>query len=145
VDSRHRIRVALNAKRPPAGERAIADAEMIARDPEIEYLRATYREPFVRAFEDALAALSKDDRTILRLHYVDGANIGGIGTIYGVHRATVARWLVRIRTDVLAHTKERLTVRLGTDLDEAESVIGALAAEIDVTLSRVLARTSQNG
>jgi RNA polymerase sigma-70 factor (ECF subfamily) len=138
------VRLALNAKRPPAGERRASEAlpSEGPTDPEIDYLRAAYREPFARAFEDALATLPKDDRTVLRLHYVDGVNIDGIGTVFGVHRATVSRWLVRIRSDVLARAKDLLATRLGAKVDEAESVIGVLAGEIDVTLSRVLGRSA---
>jgi RNA polymerase sigma-70 factor (ECF subfamily) len=133
------IRIALNAKRPLAGEGAAMDLGIDApRDPEIDYLRATYREPFARAFEQALTLLPKDDRTVLRLHYVDGVNIDGIGKVFGLHRATIARRLVRIRADLLAGAKVLLAERLGADVHEAESLMGALAEEIDVTLSRVL-------
>jgi RNA polymerase sigma-70 factor (ECF subfamily) len=135
------LRVALNAKRggetaPPPDDRVLGATD----DPEIEYLRARYNEPFTQAFGDALAALGDDDRTILRLHYVDGLNIEGIGRIYGVHRATVARWLARIRSEVLEAARVRLAAQLGADADEAESVIGVLAGELDMTLSRILGR-----
>jgi RNA polymerase sigma-70 factor (ECF subfamily) len=76
------------------------------------------------------------------LHYVDALHIDGIGRIYQVHRATVARWLVRIRSDVLGHTRALLAAELGTDTDEADSVIGGLAADVDLTLSRILATSS---
>jgi RNA polymerase sigma-70 factor (ECF subfamily) len=115
-----------------------ADDETSLDDPEYEHLRAQYREPFRKAFESALGELPKDDRTVLRLHYVDGLNIEGIGRVFQVHRATVARWLVRIRQDVLTRAKALLAERLGAEIDEAGSVIGVLGAEIELTLSRVL-------
>jgi RNA polymerase sigma-70 factor (ECF subfamily) len=135
------LRLALNAKRgggtaPPPDDHVFGPAE----DPELDYLRARYKEPFTRAFGEALAALSDEDRTILRLQYVDGLNIEGIGRIYGVHRATVARWLARIRSEVLEAARTRLATELGADADEAESVIGVLGGELEMTLSRVLGR-----
>jgi RNA polymerase sigma-70 factor (ECF subfamily) len=138
------LRLAFNAKRGAKGAReGDAEREDVAiDDPEIDYLRAQYREPFVRSFKGALAALPKDDRTVLRLHYVDGVNIEGIGRIFQVHRATVARWLVRIRSDVLARAKALLAEEVGAELEEAGSVIGALAGEIDLTLSRALGAAS---
>jgi RNA polymerase sigma-70 factor (ECF subfamily) len=130
--------LAYNEKRRKStgGERA-AD-EVALEDPEAEYLRAQYRAPFVRAFKSAFEALPKDDRSILCMHYVDGASIDSIGRVFNVHRATVARWLVRIRRDVLARAKELLAEQLGAEVDEAASVIAVLADELDVTLSRVL-------
>jgi RNA polymerase sigma-70 factor (ECF subfamily) len=133
------LRLALNAKRgggtaSPPDDRVLGATD----DPELGYLRARYKEPFTRAFGEALAALGDDDRTILRLHYVDGLNIDGIGRIYGVHRATVARWLARIRSEVLEAARVRLAMELGADADEAESVIGVLGGDLEMTLSRVL-------
>jgi RNA polymerase sigma-70 factor (ECF subfamily) len=138
------LRLAFNEKRGGRDKAAsLTPPESAALDdPEIEVLRAQYREPFARAFEAALAGLPKDDRTVLRLYYVDGANIEGIGRIFQVHRATVARWLVRIRTDVLVQAKVRLAEQVGADLEEAASVMAALAADVDVTLSRVLGGAS---
>jgi RNA polymerase sigma-70 factor (ECF subfamily) len=144
------LRLAFNAKRgakaasgqAPEEERP---AEGAAPDPEVEYLRAQYRESFARSFKDALGGLSKDDRTILKLHYVDGVNIDGIGRIFQVHRATVARWLVRIRADVLARAKARLAEHVGAEPDEAESVVAALVGEVDFTLSRALGAVSVDG
>jgi RNA polymerase sigma-70 factor (ECF subfamily) len=134
------LRLALNATRGTrrSGRMEDLEPEHAIFDPEGDYLRAQYREPFIRAFESALAQLPKDDRTILRLHYVDGLNIDGIGRIYDVHRATIARRLVRIRGNVLAETRRLLAIELGADLAEATSVVNMLADEVDVTLSRVL-------
>jgi RNA polymerase sigma-70 factor (ECF subfamily) len=71
-------------------------------------------------------------------------NIDGIGRVYQVHRATVARWLVRIRGDVLVAAKKLLAESLGAELEEAESVIGVLAGEVDLTLSRALGRATDS-
>jgi RNA polymerase sigma-70 factor (ECF subfamily) len=142
------LRLALNAKRGPL--MAARDDESEAEgtsldDPELEYLRSQYKAPFVRALQEAIGGLPKDDRTILRLHYVDGVNIDGIGRVFQVHRATVARWLVRIRAEVLARAKQRLAEQVGAEPDEASSVIGALAGEIDVSISRVLGKAVEGG
>jgi RNA polymerase sigma-70 factor (ECF subfamily) len=132
------VRLALNEKRGKTIVGGRAAEEVVLDDPEVDYLRAQYRAPFVRAFKSAFEALTKDDRTILYLHDVDGASIDAIGRIYKVHRATVARWLVRIRRDVLSRAKELLAEQLGAEIDEAGSVIAALAGELGVTLSHVL-------
>jgi RNA polymerase sigma-70 factor (ECF subfamily) len=141
------LRLAFNAKRGTRAARPEdGPGEDVAMDdPEADYLRAQYREPFARSLKEAIAGLSKDDRTILRLHYVDGVNIDGIGRVFQVHRATVARWLVRIRSDVLGRAKALLAQSVGAELDEADSVIGVLGGEIDWTLSRALGKGSDGG
>jgi RNA polymerase sigma-70 factor (ECF subfamily) len=135
------VRLALNAKRSAAlpGYSAVTTAEEPVGDPELEYLQTQYREPFARAFRHALELLDRSDRTILRLHYLDGLNIEGIAKIFRIHRATVARRLVRVRADVLGHVKVHLAKALGTELEDVDSVLGALASEFHVTLSRMLA------
>jgi RNA polymerase sigma-70 factor, ECF subfamily len=139
------LRLALNAKRDEKGAPTHDDAAFATTasgDPEMEQLRGLYRDAFGRAFREALGSLPKDDRTVLRLHYLDGVNIEGIGRIFGVHRATVARWLVRIRREALTRAKEALARDLGAEVEEAASVIGALAGEVDVTLSKALGSVS---
>ena len=57
----------------------LADAAIAEQDPELDYLRSRYRQQFHDAFVVALGALEDRDRTILRLHLVDGMNIDAIG------------------------------------------------------------------
>ena len=47
------------------------------------------------ALRNALATLEPRERNLLRLRYAAGLNIDAIGLAYGVHRATIARWLAR--------------------------------------------------
>ncbi|WP_395812894.1 sigma factor-like helix-turn-helix DNA-binding protein [Archangium minus] len=57
---------------------------------------------------EALAALPSRERTVLRLHLVEGLSLERIGTVYRTHKSTVSRWLARAREEVLAGTRSRL-------------------------------------
>jgi RNA polymerase sigma-70 factor (ECF subfamily) len=97
-----------------------------------------HREPFHAALQEALAALTTKDKTILRLHFLDGMNIDSLGLMFQVHRATVARWLVAIRTGVLQHVRQRLALDFGTSASEAQSLVRLLGADVQLSIQRIL-------
>jgi RNA polymerase sigma-70 factor (ECF subfamily) len=100
---------------------------------------------FRKALSDALAALETRDRTLLRLHYLDNMNIDILGTIYQVHRATVARWLKAIRTNVLKHVRLHLKATLGASASEVKSLVQMLGDNGGFSVACHLASGSQAG
>jgi RNA polymerase sigma-70 factor (ECF subfamily) len=90
------------------------------------------------AIEASLAELPTREKTVLRLHYIEGLNIEAIGTMYQVHRATVARWLLAIRASVLDKIRERLSITLPSTTSEIRSGFAELESELHVSISRVL-------
>lgn len=101
-------------------------------DPEIENLRARYAEPFKRALADAVRALPTDERNTLRLNVVDGLNIEQIGRIYGVHRATIARWIAHARETIASETRRLLLERLKLQPAELDSLVRLCRSRIDI-------------
>jgi RNA polymerase sigma-70 factor (ECF subfamily) len=97
-----------------------------------------HREAFREALQEALAMLTAREKTILRLHFLDGMNIDALGTLFQVHRATVARWLVSIRTRVLADVRGRLSLDIGASTSEAQSLVRLLRSEVQVSIQRIL-------
>jgi RNA polymerase sigma-70 factor (ECF subfamily) len=112
-------------------------------NPEVAAAKALYRDRFRAAVEESLAGLQSREKTILRLHVVDGLSIDGIGAIYRVHRATVARWLVAIRNGVIADLRKRLALHLGASPSEVRSLVQLLRDDIDVSAKRILGATSR--
>jgi hypothetical protein len=51
-------------------------------------------------------ALSLFEKSLLRLHYADGLDIGRIGRLYKIHRSTVARRLAEYRRKPREHAGE---------------------------------------
>jgi RNA polymerase sigma-70 factor (ECF subfamily) len=109
-------------------------------DPELRFLQEKYRAEFRAAFTEAAARLSSRDRNVLRYQALDGLSIDEIGALYGVHRATAARWIGRARELLVAGTRKALQARLGVDRDELDSVMRLIESRLDLSL-RSLMRT----
>jgi RNA polymerase sigma-70 factor (ECF subfamily) len=72
------------------------------------------------------------------MYFIDGLNIDVIGQVYFVHRATVARWLVRIRKRVFSSVSKRLQMELSASGSECRSILDAVRERLDFDLDRVL-------
>lgn len=112
-------------------------------DLELESLRARYQQPFREAFRDALLALPQDERNALRLNVAEGLNIAQIGQIYGVHRATVARWIASARDAIAANTRRLLAERLKLPAPDIESLVRLCQSRLDVGFSALSPSESQ--
>jgi len=135
-------RAALNAlaARKPGAEQ---DDALLARLPalgnvELDLLRRRMREAFRKAFDGAFASLSGADRTLLALHYVDGASMDALALHYGIHRATAARRVAAVRQALLERTLLELREGMNVDAAELDSLMRAAGSELDASLYRKL-------
>ena len=117
---------------------AIAKELASEDDPELYYLKGLYRRQFKEAFQEAFRGLEARQRTILRYQMLDGFNIDQIGAVYGVHRATVARWLKRVREDLLEATREILMAKVEVNRTEFDSIMRLIQSQLDVSVHRLL-------
>ncbi len=135
------IRTALNLhssrkSQPPSA--APAEPLLASPDPELQYLRARYKEQFNEAFVTALGGLEARDQTVLRLHLLDGLNIDRIGQLFDVHRATAARWLSHAREQLFDKTREALSEQLGLSATEFASIVRLIRSDLDLSVCRIL-------
>jgi RNA polymerase sigma-70 factor, ECF subfamily len=107
--------------------------------PEIALLRERYRPEVDAAFRTALAELPARSRALLRYHLIDGWSIDQIGTQYGVHRATAARWLTAARDDLGARMRADLARRLEITESQVDSIVELVTSRIELSLDRLLA------
>jgi RNA polymerase sigma-70 factor (ECF subfamily) len=134
-------REALTRKRTAARRRGLLDAaadDLAPGDPELHFLKSHYRAHFREAFADAVAALAPPDRTVLRHRFVDGLTLDQLARAAGVHRATAARSLARIRQELLESTRLGLHERLGVQAAEIDSVVRLIASNFEVSVQRLL-------
>ncbi|MDX2090059.1 MAG: sigma-70 family RNA polymerase sigma factor [Kofleriaceae bacterium] len=137
-------RIAMDlGRRAGAATRRAADAlDTVAEttdDPQLTFLKATYRAELAEAFREAAETLSPEQRNLLRFHVVDRLTSDEVGAVYRVHRATAARWIERARDTLIARTRRRLLARLRVDAAELESILRIVRSRLDVSLNELLA------
>ena len=141
--SRELVRLAKAQQREePLEEHLIADPGY-GDDPALEELKAKYRAELADAFRTALSELPARERTLLRYQLIDGLTIDEIGAIFRVHRATAARWLAKIRDDLVTRTRSLMAESLGVDTDEAASIVRLVQSQLDVSVIRHLGPPSK--
>jgi RNA polymerase sigma-70 factor (ECF subfamily) len=107
-------------------------------DPELEFIRARYKTELEEAIAAALLELGDRERTLLRLHLGERLSIDTLGSMYGVNRATAARWLVAARQSLLERARAAIRARLGSSEAELESLGVLLQSQLHVSLARRL-------
>jgi RNA polymerase sigma-70 factor (ECF subfamily) len=106
--------------------------------PEIAFLKDRYRGDFEQALKESLARLPERQRTLLRLHIVNGVSVEKIGQMFAVSQPTASRWLAAARETLLADIKATLGNRLGASSQELASLAGMVASRLDLSLSMLL-------
>jgi RNA polymerase sigma-70 factor (ECF subfamily) len=136
------LRVASNRRRaehPHADLAAVPEAELLPRvDPELAIVRARYRPVFDEALRAAFGELTPRERTLFRMHYVDGLSVDRIGAVYNVHRATVARWIAAAREGLFERITARLRAHLHVSTAELESLLTVVRSGLQVSLGALL-------
>jgi RNA polymerase sigma-70 factor (ECF subfamily) len=121
-----------------ASDDGLADLAAVADDPELQYLKAHYREAWKAAFTAAAGELDARDRNLLRLHHLAGVTLEQLAAIYNVHRATVVRWLGDVRRRLLAGTRTRLGATLAVSSDELDSILALIGSRLEASVGRLL-------
>ena len=98
--------------------------------------RRVYRD----AFTAALATLTPRDRNLLRQQFIYGASIDELGALYGVHRATVARWIAQVRDTLLRRTRHHIGEALRLTGDDLDSAMARIGDHVDYSLRHTLSR-----
>ena len=121
--------------------------EQVDFGPEVQLLRAAYREAFQEAIAAAVAALTPKDRNLLRRHLVEHMTLEEMAAPYGVHLATVARRLMVLREEIAVSVRQHLAVRHGSrgGATSLESLAQAIRSEVYVSLAPLLGRTTESG
>jgi RNA polymerase sigma-70 factor (ECF subfamily) len=133
------IRIAISLRRKHHREDAPGDevlVELPAGDPspELDLMKHTYRAEFAEAFRSAVGALEPQQRNLLRQQVHDGLSIDRIGALYGVHRATAARWVASARETLIKEVRRELRVQLGVTPGELDSILELIKSRLDVSL-----------
>jgi RNA polymerase sigma-70 factor (ECF subfamily) len=136
------VRAALDLKAQREQETpdgGIAGAELTgALTPEAAVLKSRYYGTYQRLLREAIAALGSRERELLRLHFVEGMSAEQIGKRHGAHRATAARWLANIRSDVLSRVHVELKKALKISQTDLAGVTELGRSQLGVSMSALL-------
>jgi RNA polymerase sigma-70 factor (ECF subfamily) len=127
----------LNAKRGVSREVQDEDRlleEQAPVDGELHGMKEAYSAAFRVAFKAALSSLEPSERNLLRQHYLDGLTMEHIGSLHGVHRVTVHRWIDRARATLAERTRSNMAGALGLRDAEVKSVLRLIQSRLDVSL-----------
>jgi RNA polymerase sigma-70 factor (ECF subfamily) len=122
-------------KRSAERRRELTD-QLAAADVNVEawLLKARYGQLFQDALRAAVAALSEQERNVLRMHVVGQCSIDDIGRAYGVHRATAARWIERARAKIYGDVQSALCVEQRLTASEFKSLAAVMGGEAELSL-----------
>ena len=137
------LRAASNLRRDDAARAArdangAAPSSLTAVDPELALIQRRYGDEFRTALRDAFAALTEEERNVLRLYFNDGLNLDGIARVLGLSRATVGRRMISGRERVLAETLRLLGERIDASPTELLSILGVVRSKLDVSLGALV-------
>jgi len=124
-------------RRQEVGEEQLMLAVDEHDGPELAALKERLRSGFRSAIASAVSSLSVRQRTILRLHFVDGLTIDDVGALYHVHRATAARWLAAAKEALMQTSIARMQQQLGLSEEALASAQRLMRSQIDLSISRI--------
>lgn len=139
------VREGQSLKRSPQGRESplsARDERVIESHPEAQLMKAHERRLANEALRVALKELAKEDRVLLRMHYVDEVTLEGVAKLRGVSRATAARHLAAARDHLVDGMRRYLHDQKGIRTTQIDGLIAALAGQMDVSLRRELATLS---
>jgi RNA polymerase sigma-70 factor (ECF subfamily) len=111
------------------------------RAPDPEPLPPAADQRLAQATDEALAALSAEDRTVLSAYYLDGRTLAEIARMLGVHESTISR-----KIDKLAKSLRKQIVaalgRRGMSRRQAEEALEVDVRDLQLDIRRTLAQES---
>ncbi len=115
-------------------ESVLGDLTPPSGDPEVEYLKGTYRVQFRAAFAQALTEIPGDQRELLCQHYLERLTIDDLGEAMGVHRATAARRVARAREVLLTATRRNLMSQVRVGRTECDSILRLIESQLQASM-----------
>jgi RNA polymerase sigma-70 factor, ECF subfamily len=110
-----------------------------AINPELMYFKRLYKQEIESAVGRSLDGLDVHTRALLQLHLGERLSIDQLGLIYGVNRATAARWLAAGRETIVRRVRSEIRDHLKLSESEYDSIVALVRSELDLTVGTHLA------
>jgi RNA polymerase sigma-70 factor, ECF subfamily len=112
-----------------------------ASDAERSYVVQRYGDEFAKALESALAQLTKRERTLLHLHFLEEVSVAQIAARQGVSPRTVQRRLAAAEKQIVKNLQSLVAQRLELSSAQVESLLPDVESELVTVLQRFLSRS----
>jgi RNA polymerase sigma-70 factor (ECF subfamily) len=120
---------------------AAHEANATASDAERSYVVQRYGDAFATALESALAQLTKRERTLLHLHFLEEVSVAQIAARQGVSPRTVQRRLAAAEKQIVKNLQSLVAQRLELSSSQVESLLPDVESELVAVLQRFLSRS----
>lgn len=140
------VRTAISAYRKHRRETPADEVDMVAaaHSPELDLLRQRFGAEFEAVFRSTFQALTPRERTLLRYQVIDRLGIDRIGALYGVHRATAARWVAHAREALVEGVRRALQARFRIGPEELESLFRLIHSKLALSLRLFLTSSPES-
>lgn len=108
-------------------------------DPELEISKKFAGAEMQKALAKSIAALSAEDRLLVKLYYFDGLRLREAGAVLGVHEATASRRLTRIHGEVRQQVEKVLIGEHGWTQPETQRAFSEVALHLEADIEPMLA------
>lgn len=107
-------------------------------DPELAAIKEDARPEVRIALDEALRKLTREQRTLLRLYYVEGLRVDELGELLKVNKSTVSRRLADARAAIQRELRKSLARRIKLTPSEVDSFVKLVASQLDISLPNLL-------
>jgi RNA polymerase sigma-70 factor (ECF subfamily) len=114
------------------------------KDPEATVLSGGLKEAFQASFREAVASLTSRERNLLRYHFLAALTVDKIGDIYGVHRATAARWVARAQERLVTQTRDLFVRRTHISTESLPRIMEQIQSQISINLGNLLKNSAEH-
>lgn len=111
----------------------VADA-----DPELSTLRRRHKQEIGAIFREATLATPREDRILLRLHYVQGSTMNELATLFRTSRSSLHRRIDAIRDDLMKRIAILVRQRLRIDTSQQDSMLRLFQSDLRDNLRQLL-------
>jgi RNA polymerase sigma-70 factor len=105
---------------------------------ELEFVKDQYRTAISESLRIAVSQLEARERLLLAHYYYDEMTLREIGKLFGVHEATICRWLTKTQTRTRKLVEKSLTRDHHFNRRQVKEAIDLAAEKVDVSISDYL-------
>ncbi len=120
------------------GDDSILEALAAPSIPGMELNKGRFRSALKAALGTALASLEDQDKLLLRMAYVEGVRLEGLGRALDVSRATAHRRLTRAREALALGVEKSMSEELSIPRDKLSSIRRLVQSQVSVSIGRLL-------